>query len=106
MIVLAELYGLVIHHSLWYPINLLGGAGVAGWLNPAYAELNSFNLRATIIAIVIHTSTSFLVGLLYGALLPILRGIPSYLADSSLPRSGRVCFIPRSASSIHSSIRM
>src|SRR6202012_1971345 len=40
MIVIDELYGFVIHHSLWYPINLLGGAGVAGWLNPSYAELN------------------------------------------------------------------
>jgi hypothetical protein len=79
MIVLAELYGIVIHHSLWYPINLLGGAGVAGWLNPSYAELTSFNLRATIIAIVIHTSTSFLVGLLYGALLPILPKHPVIL---------------------------
>src|SRR5580693_9851472 len=51
MIVLAELYGLVIHHSLWYPINLLGGAGVAGWVNPTEAELNSFKLGAVIIAI-------------------------------------------------------
>jgi len=85
MIVLAELYGIVIHHSLWYPVNLLGGAGVAGWLNPSYAELNSFNLRATIIAIVIHTSTSFLVGLLYGALLPILPRHPVILGGLIAP---------------------
>jgi hypothetical protein len=79
MIVLAELYGLVIHHSLWYPINLLGGAGVAGWVNPTEAELNSFKLGAVIIAIIIHTCTSFLVGLLYGALLPILPKHPVIL---------------------------
>jgi hypothetical protein len=79
MIVLAELYGIAIHHSLWYPINLLGGAGVAGWLNPTDADLNSFHLSAVVIAIVIHTCTSFLVGLLYGALLPILPRHPIIL---------------------------
>jgi hypothetical protein len=79
MIVLAELYGIVMHHSLWYPINLLGGAGVAGWINPTDAELNSFRLSAVIIAIIIHTCTSFLVGLLYGALLPILPNHPVIL---------------------------
>lgn len=79
MIVLAELYGIAIHHSLWYPINLLGGAGVAGWINPTDAELNSFRLSAVLIAVVIHTCTSFLVGLLYGALLPILPKHPIVL---------------------------
>jgi len=79
MIVLAELYGIVMHQSLWYPINLLGGAGVAGWLNPTDAELNSFRLSAVIIAIIIHACTSFLVGLLYGALLPILPRHPIIL---------------------------
>jgi hypothetical protein len=36
-------------------------------------------LSAVLIAIVIHTSTSFLVGLLYGALLPILPRHPIIL---------------------------
>lgn len=79
MIVLAELYGIVAHHSVWYVVNLLGGAGVAGWTNPSATELNSFRLSALIIAIIIHTSTSFLVGLLYGALLPILPRHPVIL---------------------------
>ena len=79
MIVLAELYGIVAHHSVWYVVNLLGGAGVAGWTNPSAAELNSFRLSALVIAIVIHTSTAFVVGLLYGALLPILPRHPVIL---------------------------
>lgn len=79
MIVLAELYGIIAHHSIWYVVNLLGGAGVAGWTNPSAADLDSFRLTALIIAIVIHTSTSFLVGLLYGALLPILPRHPVIL---------------------------
>lgn len=85
MIVLAELYGIAIHHSLWYPINLLGGAGVAGWVNPTDAELNSFRLSALVIAILIHTCTSFLVGLLYGALLPILPKHPIVLGGLIAP---------------------
>ena len=82
---LAELYGIAIHHSLWYPINLLGGAGVAGWVNPTDAELNSFRLSALVIAILIHTCTSFLVGLLYGALLPILPKHPIVLGGLIAP---------------------
>ncbi len=34
MIVPALLYGLIRYHSIWYAVNLLGGAGVAGWSNP------------------------------------------------------------------------
>lgn len=85
MIVLAEIYGIVARHSVWYPINLLGGAGVAGWTNPSAAELDSFRLSAVAIAVVIHTSTSFLVGLLYGALLPILPKHPVVLGGLIAP---------------------
>ena len=85
MIVLAQVYGIVAHHSIWYVVNLLGGAGTAGWRNPSAAELNSFRPSALIIAIVIHTSTSFLVGLLYGALLPILPRHPVILGGLIAP---------------------
>jgi hypothetical protein len=79
MILLAEIYGVVAHHSMWYAVNLLGGAGVANWPNPTDAELDSFRFSALVIAIIIHTCTSFLVGLLYGALLPILPRHPVIL---------------------------
>ena len=36
MIVPAILYGLIAYHSIWYPVNLLGGAGVAGWSHPSW----------------------------------------------------------------------
>jgi len=85
MIVLAEIYGLVRFHSLWYVVNLLGGAGVAGWTNPTEHELASFHLAAFLIAIMIHTASSFLVGLLYGALLPILPRHPIVLGGLIAP---------------------
>src|SRR6202012_2214647 len=50
MIVPAVLYGLIAYHSFWYPINLLGGAGVADWSNPTQDQILHFRLSATIFA--------------------------------------------------------
>jgi hypothetical protein len=85
MIVLAEIYGVVRFHSIWYVVNLLGGAGVAGWNAPSEHDLARFHLAAFLIAIVIHTASSFLVGLLYGALLPILPRHPIVLGGLIAP---------------------
>jgi hypothetical protein len=85
MIVLAELYGVVRFHSVWYVVNLLGGAGVAGWTNPTQHDLAQFHLAPFLIAIVIHTASSFLVGLLYGALLPIMPKHPIVLGGLIAP---------------------
>jgi hypothetical protein len=84
MIVLAEIYGVVRFHSIWYVVNLLGGAGVAGW-NPSEHDLTTFHLAAFLIAIVIHTASSFLVGLLYGALLPAMPRHPIVLGGLVAP---------------------
>jgi len=85
MILLAELYSVLKHHSIWYVVNLLGGAGVAEWINPTPSALSTFNPVALVIAIVIHTSTAFLVGLLYGALLPIMPRRPILLGGLIAP---------------------
>jgi hypothetical protein len=85
MIVPATLYGLIAYHSLWYSVNLLGGAGVAGWSNPTLAEITHFRLSAFLIAIVIHAVGSLLVGLLYGAMLPMLPRHPILLGGIIAP---------------------
>jgi hypothetical protein len=85
MIVPALLYGLIRYHSLWYAVNLLGGAGVAGWSNPTTAEITHFRLSALIFATVIHAAGSLLVGLLYGAMLPMLPGRPMLLGGIIAP---------------------
>jgi hypothetical protein len=85
MIVPAVLYGLIAYHSIWYPINLLGGAGVAGWTNPTLAQIEHFRLSALIFAIIIHASGSVLVGLLYGAMLPMLPRHPMILGGIIAP---------------------
>jgi hypothetical protein len=85
MIVPATIYGLIAHHSIWYPINLLGGAGVAGWLNPTPAEIAQFRFSATVLATVIHVIGSLLVGLLYGAMLPMMPKRPILLGGIIAP---------------------
>jgi hypothetical protein len=85
MIVPAELYGLIAQHSLWYPINLLGGAGVANWRNPSTADIAAFHWQGLLVAIVIHSVTCVLVGLLYGAMLPMLPRRPILLGGILAP---------------------
>ena len=81
----ALLYGLIAQHSIWYPVNLLGGAGVAHWSNPTTAEIAAFHWQGLLIAIVIHSLTCLLVGLLYGAMLPMLPRHPIVLGGILAP---------------------
>jgi hypothetical protein len=85
MIVPALLYGLIRYHSIWYAVNLLGGAGVAGWSNPTLAEITHFRLSALITATIIHAAGSLLIGLLYGAMLPMLPRHPILLGGLIAP---------------------
>src|ERR1700733_13203940 len=85
MIVPAVLYGLIAYHSFWYPINLLGGAGVAGWTNPTLDEITHFRLSALIFATIIHVVGSLLIGLLYGAMLPMMPKRPVLLGGIIAP---------------------
>jgi hypothetical protein len=85
MIVPALLYGLIRYHSIWYAVNLLGGAGVAGWSDPTLEQILHFRLSALIVATVIHAAGSVLVGLLYGAMLPMLPRHPMLLGGIIAP---------------------
>jgi len=84
MIFPAMLYGLIAQHS-WYPVNLLGGAGVANWRNPSTADIAAFHWQGLLVAIVIHSVTCVLVGLLYGAMLPMLPRRPIVLGGILAP---------------------
>jgi hypothetical protein len=86
MAALAMLYGVLSGAGIWYPINLLA----AGFIpNPMHAastsELSAFHLRLLLIAIPIHLITSLLVGLLYGAMLPVLGRRPIVLGGIIAP---------------------
>jgi hypothetical protein len=83
MAVLAMLYGVLSQNSIWYPINLLAAGFFPATANTA--EIAAFHLRALLIAIPIHLITSLLVGLLYGAMLPMLPRRPILLGGFIAP---------------------
>jgi hypothetical protein len=85
MILPAMLYGLIAQHSIWYPVNLLGGAGVANWNNPTTADIAAFHWQGLLVATAIHAVTCVLVGLLYGAMLPMLPRNPVLLGGVLAP---------------------
>jgi len=84
MAVLAMLYGLLSHHSIWYPINLLG-AVVYEHIEVSSAQMNGFHIELLLVAFALHLTTSILVGLLYGALLPMLPRRPILLGGILAP---------------------
>lgn len=85
MIFPALFYGLVAQHSIWYPVNLLGGAGVAHWRNPSTAQIAAFHWQGLLVAMVIHSIICLLVGLLFGAMLPMLPRHPVLLGGILAP---------------------
>lgn len=85
MVIPALLYGYITQHSIWYAVNLLGGAGVAHWTNPSTADIAAFHWNGLIIATVIHAAVCTLIGLLYGAMLPMWPKRPILLGGIVAP---------------------
>jgi hypothetical protein len=85
MALLAMLYGIVSQHSIWYPINLLAAGFMPASMTETTAQLEAFHLNILLIAIPIHLVTSLLVGLLYGAMLPMLPRQPILLGGFIAP---------------------
>jgi len=85
MAVLACLYGLLKTGSIWYPINLLAAVVYAPSEVPPISQLNSFHLGLFFIAVILHLVTSLLVGLLYGAMLPMFARRPILLGGLIAP---------------------
>ena len=85
MAVPAMLYGVLSHTSIWYPINLLAAGFFPATATDTKAEIAAFHLRAFLIAVPIHLITSLLVGLLYGAMLPMLPRRPVLLGGLIAP---------------------
>lgn len=85
MAVLACLYGLLKQGSIWYPINLLAATVYGQSLKFGAASLNAFHLSSFSLAVVIHLITSLLVGLLYGAMLPMFPRRPILLGGIIAP---------------------
>ena len=85
MAAVAMLYGVVSGTSIWYPINLLAAGFFPNAMHMTTSQLAAFHLRALLTAIAIHLITSLLVGLLYGAMLPVLARRPMLLGGFIAP---------------------
>ncbi len=85
MAVLACAYGVLKAGSIWYPINLLAVVVYAESLKLGSAQLYSFHADSFAIALVLHIIVSTLVGLLYGAMLPMFPRRPIVLGGLIAP---------------------
>jgi hypothetical protein len=68
---LACLYGLIVQHSIWYPINLLAGVVLPSIGAETVEQLKAFDPLAFGAALIGHGVISMLVGLIYAVILPM-----------------------------------
>ena len=85
MAIIACLYGIVSGHGIWYPINLLAAGFLPSTVGQTAAEIGRFQPGPFAFACLIHGLGSLLVGLLYGALLPIFPRRPILVAGFAVP---------------------
>ncbi|MGD0893464.1 MAG: hypothetical protein ABR923_18225 [Terracidiphilus sp.] len=85
MVVPATVFSLLKHHSLWYAVNLLAAGGFVSWAGESDAFLGEFHLVGLLAALGIHALASVLVGLLYGAMLPMFPRKPILTAGFIAP---------------------
>jgi hypothetical protein len=85
MVIPAALFGLIRYHSIWYAVNLLAAGGFVSWAGESNAFLAEFHLRGLLAASGIHALASVLIGLLYGAMLPMFPRRPILTAGFVAP---------------------
>lgn len=85
MAVLACAYGGLKAGSIWYPVNLLAAVVYAESLKLGPTQLYSFHADSFATALVLHVIVSALVGLLYGAMLPMFAHRPIVLGGLIAP---------------------
>jgi hypothetical protein len=72
MAIIACLYGLLAHGSIWYPVNLLAAAALPSLTDAGPEVLNTFQLPGFIVALLTHVIFSLFVGLMFAAILPMM----------------------------------
>jgi len=85
MAVVACVFGELHAGSIWYPINLLAAVLYSQSQSLSAGHLNAFHASSFLIATVLHLVSSSLVGLLYGAMLPMLPRRPILLGGLIAP---------------------
>src|SRR5215813_8876542 len=85
MAVLACAYGVLKAGSIWYPINLLAASVYAQSMKLVPEQLSAFHADSFFIALGLHAIVSTLVGVLYGAMLPMFARRPIVLGGLIAP---------------------
>jgi hypothetical protein len=85
MALLAGVYGLFSGNGIWYPMNLLVAGFFPDMATQTASQIGAFSARAFILAVPIHLMISLLVGLLYGAMLPMASKRPILLGGFAAP---------------------
>lgn len=85
MAIVACIFGLLHAGSIWYPINLLAAVLYSQSQSLSAGQLNAFHANSFLIATLLHLFGSALVGLVYGAMLPMLPRRPILLGGLIAP---------------------
>jgi hypothetical protein len=85
MALFAMAYGIASGTSIWYPINLLAAGFFPIAVKLPTSEIAAFHAGPFLIATAIHLGTSLLVGVLYGAMLPMMPRRPIVLGGLVAP---------------------
>src|ERR1700722_12238552 len=85
MALLAGAYGLFSGNGMWYPMNLLVAGLFPEMATQTASQIAAFSTRAFVAAVPIHSMISLLVGLLYGAMLPMASKRPVLLGGFAAP---------------------
>ena len=72
MAIIACLYGLLAHGSIWYPVNLLAAAALPSLTDAGPEVLNTFQVAGFIAAFITHALFSLFVGLMFAVILPMM----------------------------------
>jgi hypothetical protein len=85
MAIVACIFGLLHAGSIWYPINLLAAVLYSQSQSLSAEQLSAFHANSFLIATLLHLLGSALVGLVYGAMLPMLPRRPILLGGLIAP---------------------
>jgi hypothetical protein len=85
MSAVAALYGLLSGNGIWYPMNLLVAGLYPSMATETTRQIGTFHFNLFLVAVPLHLMISLLVGLLYGAMLPMLPRRPILLGGFIAP---------------------
>jgi hypothetical protein len=85
MALFAAAFGIVSGNGIWYPMNLLVAGMFPAMAAETASQIGAFNLHRFLVAVPMHLAISLLVGLLYGAMLPMAPRRPVLLGGLAAP---------------------